>query len=355
MKIVHFAPFAPNACGLYEAARDMVVADIVSGHDTHLIDVGTTYNGTFTEGVPGKIDDRGGTKIVSASPVEAMTADVIVAHSGVPDNWIVGCQTPIVWILHGRPGACFRPEQFGNGHSYTLISNLAKWPRVKAMVSFWDCHMKFWHPIIPIEKLELIPAPPVDSKRFSETGTTHDYTAMGGPVNIMLADSWREDVDLYEVANGALEFARYNSGVKFHFYGMENPLRCWEFLIEEFRRFNALGEVWARRPNLEEVYRAADIVLSPNKTATRITAEALSCGTPVIAARGCDLATWTMEPDDPESVASAIVGALNELSVDGAKVRERVSEAQKKISLSEYSRHMNEIYKKVVSYGTDRR
>lgn len=349
MRIVHFAPFAPCACGLYEAARDMVVADRRTGHDAHLVDVGPTIkDGSHTDGKSGQSDARGGTEIVTAEPGVAFYADVIVAHTGIPDNWIVQCQAPIVWVLHGRPGACFRPEQFGNGNSYTLMATLATWPRVKAIVTFWPHHIQFWKPVISEGKLICFPVPPIDESRFSSDGPRHDFKELGGKFNVMLADSWREDIDIYEITHGAIEFAKTRGDVKFHFYGVQTPLRCWEFLFAELRRLGALGEVWGQRPNIEEIYRAADILLSPQRIVTRIVGEALSCGTPVIAAEGCDSATWTAKPDDPVRIAETIGRALSEIETAPAEVTRRVRESAAYFALGKYNERMNAIYERVM-------
>ncbi len=349
MNIVHFAPFAPNGCGLYEAARDMIVADKVFGHESNLVDTGATVNGeAAVQGEVGKIDARGMTEVITASPDVAMYADVLIAHTGVPDPWISKCQAPLIWMLHGRPQACFQPEQFGRGHSFSLINMLASWPRVKAMVTFWPYHEKFWLPIIPREKLICFQAPPVDCSRFAVTGKTHDYSIMGDEINVVLADSWREDVDLYEITNGVIEFARREQGVKFHFYGVDGPPACWEYLFNDLRMYGALGEIWARRPGMDEVYRAADVILSPHRITTRVIAEALCCGTPVVAAQGCSHATWTCDPGNPDSVATALSRAIKQIKKSPQAVKKRVKKVSKEFSLAVYAGCMNELISKVL-------
>lgn len=346
MKIVHFAPFAPCACGLYEAARDMVAADLEAGHEAYLVDTGATYTTNegmkHTPGEIGKEDKRGFYAITSANPIVAQTADVLIAHTGVPDPWFSTTQAPMLWMLHGRPRACFGPEQFGRGDSYSLMARIAKWPRVKNMITFWPYHEVYWKNIIPLEKLVVLSAPVVDFTRFGPGGHIHDFQNLGGDIDIALADSLREDVDLYEIANGALEFARNNRGVRFHFYGMDDPLRCWDYILSELRILGALGEVWARRPNIEEIYRAADIILSPHKITTRVIAEALCCGTPVIAAHGCEYATWNCDVSDTGSVTTCITSAIEELK--SKWVADRVQTAKDQFSFAKYSESMEKIY-----------
>lgn len=350
MKIIHFTPFAPNACGLYEAARDMAVADARAGHEVHLVDLGTTVDGgNHQPGKPGKLDSRGD-NIVTADPKQALSTDMIIAHSGIPDNLIVGCQAPIIWILHGRPAACFLPELAGRGNSYSLIKILASWPRVKAMVTFWEYHVKFWELLIPNEKLVCFDAPPIDEKRFGPNGPKHDFKGKGGKWNIVIADTCREDVSTFEVAYGVLEFVKAytEGGVKVHFYGMNKELGPWQPILQEMDRLECLGDVWIRKPDMEEVYRAADILLSPQRIVTRVVGESLSCGTPVIAALGCEYATWNTCVENPGGVVGTLRVAVSQLENKEDIVKKEVCRAAEAFSLSKYNNAISEVYRKVL-------
>lgn len=349
MQIVHFASFAPNACGLYEAARDMVIADRMQGHISDIVDVGyDLIDGTRSPGEAGKIDNRGGSMVCSLSHSISDSADIIIAHTGIPDNWIVKNQTPIIWIMHGRPGACFRPEQFGKGHSYSLMAELGQWRRIKKMVTFWPTHMKYWEAVIPKDKLAYIPIVPIDNKRFSKEGVTHDYTTMGGDFNVMISDSWREDIDIFEITNGALEFARNTKeNVKFHFYGMNEVRNCWSLLIEKFREVGALGEVWGRRPNMEEVYRSADLAMSPQKIVTRSIGEAISCGTPVLADNGCPHVQYNADMANPADISRALNEAIAGLKYNKEAVLNKVKAVCKNVDLETFSVLMTELYKSI--------
>ena len=313
-----------------------------------MIDTGPTINGVHSEGKAGQTDNRGGTEIITADPQIANEADIYVAHAGYIDQWIVPTQAPVVWILHGRPGACFRPEQFGSGNSYSLLAAIAKWPRVKKMVTFWPYHVEFWGPIVSREKLVCFDAPPIDGERFSPEGEKHDFESMGGIRNVLICESWREDVDIYEITHGMIAYAKRKGGVKFHFVGVENKATCWNFLFDELRRLNALGEVWGRRPEMEVMYRSVDLLLSPQKIVTRTIGEAIACGTPVVAAYGCeDYALFTMAEDNPEDVADALESALKMISNEPDVVNKQVDEAKQKLSLAAYSERMNAVYTEI--------
>ena len=343
MKIGHCASFAPNACGLYEAARDMAIADMQAGHEVYFFDVGL-YGEKHIPGAPDKIDNRGGITLKTDNPDHIWNCDIIIAHTGIPDNWYAPCQAPIIWILHGRPKACFSPEYTGKGHSYSLIANLARWPRVKYMVSFWPSHKPYWDVIIPKEKLVIFDAPPIDEKRFCPEGPMHNNRAMSGKYNIMVSESWREDIDIFEITQGLIEASKIVKDVKFHFYGMELPLRCFDYLFNELRRLGTCGEIWARRTDMEQVYRAADILISPQSIATRSIAEALSCGVPVIADIGCEFATWQTRINDPIVVAKAVKEAIEDIEKDKNGINQKVKKSAKAFSLENYNLNMEKLY-----------
>ena len=348
MKIIHFTPFAPSSSGLYEAARDMAVADTISGHDTYIVDTGVKRGGVEqSPGEAGKSDDRGGVNIVSAKPEEALDADILVAHTTMPMEWVQETEAPIIWMLHGRPTACFRHEIYHKAsNGYSILSAIANWKRVGKLVTFWPQHVKYWETFMPEGKLVCLDAPPIDARRFGPDGSVFDFGERAGKVNILLADSQREDVDLFELAHGCIEYAKTNSDVKFHFFAMNEAHTHWEPVMQRLSELGGLGEIQSRYRKIEEVYRAADIVLSPHKIATRVVGEALCCGTPVIAARGNKHATGTMIPDEPESVARAIGTMLHRLREDKDQVQGKVTQAAQSFSLTNYSRCMNELYER---------
>ena len=346
MRIVHFAPFAPNACGLYEAARDMVIADFIAGHDVYMIDTGITVGDTYIPGEIGKRDDRGGSYIVSSDPFIVNSADIIVAHSGIPDNWIAYNQAPIIWILHGRPRACFKPENEGRGHSYSLMAQLAQTPRVKKLVTFWPYHVKFWEPIMSKDKLVCFDAPPIDQSRFSPNGPKYVHQKKG-KWNILVADNWREDVDTYEMIHGIIEASKRVDGLKVHFCSMFKTDGPWRFLLNELDKNGCLGEVAPLVINMEHRYRDVDFLISPNRIVVRTIGEAMSCGIPVIAAKGCDFVTYTATMDEPNNVADVICRLIEDLDNNKESVINKVLEIAKLFSLERYNQQMSIIYNQI--------
>lgn len=354
MRIVHFAPFAPNAAGIYEAARDMCRADSERGHDVVFVDSGATSNaGVRQEPVVGKIDDRGGYAVV-AQPVQwADHADLIVLHTGIPDGWIVKSQAPIIVIAHGRPAAAFRyEERHPDQMSYRLYAELAKWPRVKAIVTLWPEFRPYFDWLLG-DKLRVLDWPPCDLKRFAPEGPIADIRDRG-KVNVLICDSQREDVDCFDVANGAIAAAARVKGLKVHFWAVEtqapttNVWPRWDVIFAQLRSMGALGEVHAREGAMENVYRAMDMVVTPHRIVTRIVAEAQACGCPVIAGEHCNATPYTADMGDPEDIGAAIYNLAYELSLERAAIQGACVHRAQRFGLERYGKAIEAVYQEAV-------
>jgi glycosyltransferase involved in cell wall biosynthesis len=279
MKICHITSFAPNRCGLYEASRDMAKADILHGnHTVYMVD------GRSNENV-GKVDDRNGFKVTIASPDLIMDCDLIYMHTGADDRYIVKSQAPIICVVHGKPLDCFRPESKGDGSSYSLYEYIAQWPRTKKMLYFWEDYRYYWKHLF-FGKDEVFKYPVIDEDRFNENCNIYDLTNKG-KINVLICDSIRADTDLFETAIACINIAKKFKGVKFHFVGLEqSDLHCWKTILNELSRLGALGDVTPRLTDMQSVYRAVDLVLSPNRIINRVVAESLCCGTSVMQETG---------------------------------------------------------------------
>lgn len=350
MKIAHYAQFAPNGCGMYEAARDMIVADRQAGHETYFVDTGAQYvNGNSDEPKIGAVDDRHGQRIVTISPEDALDADIIITHATPQDRWLVKTQAPIISVLHGRPQSCFAVEHRDNKRiSYSFLNSLSKWPRLKKFITFWPKHEPFWKLVIPKDKLEVFRFPPIDKTRFKPQKTTYDFDGKKGELNLVIADSYRDDINPFEVINGAILAAKEIKGLKVHLFCIpDNHRPCWEYLFSGLREIGALGAVWGRRQDMEEVYQAADVVLSPQRIITRSIGEPLCCGTPVVAHFGCELATYTTTTEHPPSVVNALKKLIKEIQTNRDSLSKSVMLAASNLCLDRYNSSMAEVYGKV--------
>ena len=356
MKIAHIAPFGKGTAGVYEACRDMIAADMNAGHEVFLIDKGFIKDGKQEYHPIGTEDDRGGLKIITSDPKELDNADLIICHNMPPNEWISRNQAPIIFIVHGRPLYSFRLENNSTEGvvSYTYINGLSRWPRIKKMVYFWPEFTPFWS-IFAQGKCAELKYPIIDQVRFSPDGPRHTLSEKDkGDFNILICDSWREDVDMFEIVNGAIQAARDNrdKNIKFHIYGVEKvdgkPKPCWQLLFDTLEKLGAMGENCGRMLNMEQTFRTMDAVLTPHRIIVRTIGEALSVGIPVIASEGCDVAQFHCDPHNPYSVSKAITEFVNS---DQVQNRKNAFEQSKHFNMEVYSQEMQKIYDEVVNGG----
>jgi hypothetical protein len=352
MKIAHVAPFAPNRCGLYEAARDMARADIYGGNTVYFIDSGITINGKREKSQIGVIDDRADFKLTTAKHELLNDADIIIMHTGISDSYLVKNQAPLIWVVHGRPLACFRPERMKKGQSYSLYNTVAKWKRTKGMLYFWREFQPHWDGVLEGKDI-ILPYPVVDENRFNTNKEKYQFKNPG-KINILVCDSEREDIDLYELTVGLIEAAKQFPEIKIHFYGLNMPNgkldNCYNILLGRLKNLNCLGDISGRVRNMETLYNAADCLISPNKIITRTIGEALSCGCSVISQNNSLnlVSDYTCDMSEPKDVIEAISLFVNDFKNNSIN-RDSIKTRAKVFSLKVYSDYMNEVYNKVIS------
>ena len=103
----------------------------------------------------------------------------------------------------------------------------------------------------------------------------------GGKTNIVVTDAWREDVDPFTAVHAFALSARAATGWKLHIYGRSKNLRAWAALLKRIQDDGNLGQVIGWVKGLDNVYRAADLMITPHTIHTRAVREALACGCPV--------------------------------------------------------------------------
>ena len=351
MKVVHVAPYGPNAAGIYEAARDMARADIQQGHEVFFVDAGATLVGSPHRQPTkiGAVDDRAGFKLVTDSPDVCNKADVIMLHTGCDNQWLVWNRAPIIMVVHGTPQAAFRVEQRGPLKSYSVYTEGSQWPRVAAMLYFWPEFRPYWDVVFPPHKAVVFDYPPIDQARFSDEGEEWSIPRFQqGRYNGLICDSWREDSDILEITHGAIEASRRIQGLSWHIYAASSPLGPYEHIVKKLRGMGALGTIGGRLQHMERVYRAFDFVLSGRRSVSRVIAEALSCGTPVIADRGCVAANYTADKEDPSEVAAAIETLVARLETDREALKQETVTLADRFDLDRYGRAMSKVYEQVI-------
>jgi len=351
MKIAHIAPYGPNQAGIYEAARDMVRADIRQGHTAWFVDAGAQLVGNSTREAPrvGAVDDRAGFRLVTQPWEVCNEADVIMLHTGCDNQWLVWNQAPVIFVIHGTPTAAFRNEQRDTVQSYSVYTEGSKWPRVKALLYFWPEFRPYWDVVFPPGKQVVLDYPPIDRERFTGDGEPWEIPRFQrGRYNGLICDSWRADSDVLEILHGAIEASRRVQGLTWHILAIQEPMGPYTHIIQKMRSIGALGTIGGRRPDMEQAYRGVDFVLSGRRSVSRVIAEALCCGAPVIADQGCTAANLTADKRDPLAMASVIEQMVDRVEHDRAGLQQETASLAEHFDLDVYGKRISDLYERVI-------
>lgn len=302
MKIAHFAVFSPNLSGMYATVKDLILAERMQGIDAQFIDYTVNDSGATYSRV-GLFDKD----IVTVTPDWAYKeADILVRHSMVTEP-IVRVGKPIIMAMHGRPEYSYMLEHYGQSPVMTIMTNHEEDDKYAAYITFWQEHLLFWNLVMPKREITYIPCG-VDLKHFVPKGEKFSSPNWVGTPNIIIADMWREDITPFSMIAAVEKFRQeYCSTAKLHMFGL--PVKNKGFVSQLAQRLNnsgLLGEANTIVPFLDKVYRSADILVTPNRIATRIIREALASGCPVIAGTGCKYTPYTADPRDPDAFAYQI-------------------------------------------------
>jgi glycosyltransferase involved in cell wall biosynthesis len=335
MKVAHFVQYAPMRSGLYETTREITQGqrDFL-GWDARMIDVThvTTKGGKRTD----KPDDRG----TPLAPLDfALKADVHVLHSGIPREF--EGKKPTFFVAHGTPEYCFysqmmlecvssdvgRVERAKKGPftgSWSLVTiTLRDKPWVKGAITMWERHAPFWEPYFDNV---IVTNHFCDQERFSPDGPVYEFQkpAEEDGLNIVFADHWRYTAfkDPFQLLHGAREFC-LQTGSKIHLFaipkelvdGMESmtpviqltghPWHSILYAVTDGLK-SVVGDLHTVHTEIEQVHRAADVLVTPAAEDNRTVLEATSCGCPVIARKGANAATETCRFEDPKDLTRVL-------------------------------------------------
>lgn len=349
MKICHVLPFAPNRCGLYEAGRDMIKADYMSGHEVIIIDAGIIKDGEMVEeGKENQIDNRSDFKLVTDSLDRLEDADIIVMHTGLADNILVRTEAPLIWVVHGRPNACFRPEIQGKSTAYSLYWNVSKWRRTKKMLYFWPEFIPHWKPLFKDKNL-CLDYPVIDDRPFLQTSKDDFNFSSTGKINFVLCDAEREDIDIYETLIGFLEASEYVKDIKLHIYALEFPLKnAYNILLGIMKNRGILGDLMPRVPYLNQVFKKADCLITPNSIITRTAGEAMQADLPIISQAPSKITPYTANFNDSKDVSLRILEFCEDFISKSVNNDTSNLNLKKHLSLETYSNKMNKVYEEIL-------
>ena len=300
IKVAHFAGFHPHACGQYHTVKDLVLAERAMGIDAGFVHC-DIVKGHAT--VKGGLEDG---ELKTKDSKWVMDADILVRHTCIPP-YIEHSGIPIIMCLHGRPESSYMLGFLNVMEVFELVTSKANSGRnYDAAVYFWEEYKDIWETYMPKEKLNFVPAM-VDLEKFNPGGKKFDFKKWSGRPNIIVADKFRHDITPFNVMQAAAKFQKeYCPEARLHCFGL--PSKKADTLIRGLQKHGVMGKAHTGVTNLDEVYRGADMLITPHVIATRIIREALASGLPIVAGTGCKYTPFTGDSRDIGGFTKAIKG-----------------------------------------------
>uniref|UniRef100_A0A6M3L1S7 Putative glycosyltransferase n=1 Tax=viral metagenome TaxID=1070528 RepID=A0A6M3L1S7_9ZZZZ len=347
MKVAHFLNFAPNMAGIYGTAKDLVVAERRQGIDAQAIDYG---NGLNPPQRHSRVWCKDG-EIETISPEWALDADLIVRHSALPQK-IFDAHMPIVMPLHGAPEYTFMLEHNGVTRVYKELLVSMKNPDYKALVTFWKENLFYWEILFPNKKIFYVPAS-VDLDKFNPLGKLYAFEKPG-KINIVIAGVWRKEYTTpYSVMFAAANFVKkYCPEARVHVFGLPMDNKKYpkndgpvNHTMLALQRANLVSRCYRIVPNLDEIYRSADMAVTQHTVASRTVRETLASGCPLVAAAGNKYTPYTADPRDTDGFADAIYRCYKDILEDRKAVRDKArATAEREFNLNRVGKAMKRVF-----------
>lgn len=342
MKVCHFSYFAPRGSGMYMTTAELIAAENKIGIDAGIIDT-NNYEG-------GHLDNSTGDQIISKDLSWADDADIYVLSSTIPTDYKLKGK-PMVLILHGCPRDIFETELFqmdkNNAAPFsTMLSYFKQTERYGAFVTLWNEHYSYYKDYV--KNCYYVPAG-CNLNKWKPDGKKYKFAVSGEP-NIVYCDAWRFMKHPYHIFHGVKLAQKELPDLRFHLYGLpEKDKALWHELIRAAGFDKFLGELDSVISDLDDVYRSADMVITPIEVSHRITREATACGTPVIAG-GYEHTPYNFHLLKPSEMAEQIIRCWEDLQADPDGVKERCrATAIKHMDVMETARGLKKIYEKVIA------
>jgi glycosyltransferase involved in cell wall biosynthesis len=126
---------------------------------------------------------------------------------------------------------------------------------------------------------------PVNLEKWCPGPTSYDFAGKSGSPNVIITDMWRDDVDPFTCLAAFAVFSKIQTKAKLHVYGLPRDRRGIAVYLRSIQDRGQLGVAQGWAKGLENVYRAADLLISPHRIYTRALREAMACGCQVISGK----------------------------------------------------------------------
>lgn len=314
--VAHFAAFCPNVTGQYATVKDLIKAERSVGIDAQFI--ATSINNKRIANIETEKKKDGW--LESCNPEWAKKADVIMRHSCIPDKY-KSLGIPIIMCLHGRPESTFIIEFVGLMKIYKLISEVREDSRYKGWITFWEEHRFFHEQKLPKDRIYYVPAM-VDLDEYNPKGKRVNFT---GSPKILIADMWRHDTTPYTMLYAAAKFKeQYCPESEVHVVGV--PEKKADSLIRLMKKNGVITNMTHRVKPMSNVYRGADLLITPHNIATRVIREALACGLPVVSGEPSKYTKFAANPKNINAFAEEMNKCWKRIKKDSQLMKKEARE-----------------------------
>ena len=272
MRVAHLAIATPFRCGLYETTRELVYAERQLGVDARIVDPKPV-----PQFYPKSGKDRG---VPLADMDWAVSADVIVSHSGHDGTPVAEADQPIIHVAHGRPLSTFIGERRGGTPAYSYQVTRSQESRYRTCVTFWPEYEPYLRVLWRPKPVAVVP-PSVDLEYWKPGETGYDFAGKAGGYNVVMTDPWsREDVSPFAAIHAFALFRSIVPDAKLHLFAAEKNTKGFAALFRVLGDSLGLVQGWAK--DLRPVYQAADMLITPHRIYTRSIREAMASGCQVV-------------------------------------------------------------------------
>lgn len=348
MRVAHFVRFAPHQCGIYETAKELILAERQIGVDARMIDYGD-------DATKGQIYSRVGLKdedVVTVAPDWALKTDILVRHSAIPKE-ILKKGIPAIMCLHGAPEYSFMLEHTGATRTLKEIMLSAK--GYKGLVTFWKQNLSQWEILLGRE-VRYCP-PTVNLGIFKPEGKKFNFGKDAGEFNIVVTNIWRKEYHTpFNVLFAATKFIK-NICPKGRVHVFAVPKDNIKYpkndgpvnrILLELKKAKLVGGCYPMIKNLQDVYRAADMLVTPSTIAQRTVREALACGCPIVAAAGNSYTPYRADPRDIDEFVDAINKCYEESAYGVIRNNARIV-AEEEFNFEQAGKSMKSIFLNILS------
>jgi len=323
MKISHFSSFAPGRSGLYEAAKDLVLAERAAGIDSLFINMSVADPVKHIAECPGgRLDEA---DLNPSTWEEAKDAPIWVVHRGIPASLLEESKKHyIIMAIHGSPEHILINDVQNNGNVQGFNDHINMVMNYDKAVALNEHDFHIWKlyadpgQVVHIEDS-------IDVSRYPPDGFAWEFHGLPA---ILYADVCRNiklPFTLYWAMAGIHEKL---PEARLEMYGLPfaevNTFRNTMVRASNINLLGTLESVQLITSDLKPAMRGAHIGVNPNLSGvkSRVTMEMMACGLPVVASNG-DYPIRQYRTYDTVGLERAICVAWEDMKKDIPAAREK--------------------------------